>query len=276
MNRSDSNIPVDIFAIERQSGSICYLPITNNISISMVWCSPGKFLMGSPNDHDIASDNEYPQHLVTLSRGFYIGQTPVTQEQWQGVMGTRLDWFQDEPGSETLPVEGLEWAKAKQFCDTLTELLKKREILTTTQSIDLPTEAQREYACRAGTSTRWYFGNEATALCDFACFCLNSNGQTGQVGQRKPNAWGLYDLYGNVWEWCLDDYMDYKYQIISMIDPCCLIDNYSLKVLRGGSYAEDARDCRSARRESCVHTNPYNESTGFRVVCISSVANKEE
>jgi formylglycine-generating enzyme required for sulfatase activity len=141
--------------------------------------------------------NEGPQHEVTISKPFYMGATEVTQAQYQAVMGTNPSGY----GGATNPVERVSWNDAAEFCRKLSEKIR--------QTVRLPTEAEWEYACRAGTETASSFGDSDADLGDYAWWRGNSGDTTHPVAQKKPNAWGLYDMHGNVWEWCADWYGKY-------------------------------------------------------------------
>ena len=156
----------------------------------------GTFQMGSPVDEEGRYDNEQ-QHQVTISRPFYLQTTPVTQGQWQKVMGNNPSSF--TAGGQDCPVEQVSWDDAQEF---LAKLNRIEEIDT----YRLPTEAEWEYACRAESTGRFCFGDDEAGLKDYAWYNNNSAGKTQPVGQLKPNAWGLYDMHGNVWEWCRDWY----------------------------------------------------------------------
>jgi formylglycine-generating enzyme required for sulfatase activity len=196
--------------------------------------------------------NEKPAHLVTLTQPFYMGKYTVTQAQYAAVMGTNPSHFK----GANLPVEMISWDDATAFCSKLNEKLNDK-----TLAVRLPTEAQWEYACRAGTRTRFYSGD---ADSDLGWSYSNCGDTTHPVGQKKPNAFGLYDMHGNVWQWCQDCYNE-NYAAASIIDP--LNDEGAERVLRGGSWGDTA--CRSARR---CHSSPVNRGgiAGFRVVVSSS------
>jgi formylglycine-generating enzyme required for sulfatase activity len=150
----------------------------------------GSFLMGSPDSDAEASNNEKPPHRVTISQPFYLGKYPVTQAQWEAVMANNPSYFKGKPNC---PVEHVSWDDVQVFLHRLNE----RE---GSSGCRLPTEAEWEYACRAGTETPRYHP-DVNAV---AWYAGNSNDQTWPVGQKLPNAWGLYDTLGNIWEWCYD------------------------------------------------------------------------
>ena len=177
-------------------------------------------------------------HEVTLTQPFYIGIVEVTQEQYTLVMGTNPSNFKDL----TNPVEQVSWEDAMNFCRKLSELPYEKNA---GRSYRLPTEAEWEYACRAGTTTKFTFGDDQSSLGDHAWFDMNSSNKTNPVGEKKPNAWGLYDMHGNVWEWCSDWYGEYPKGVVS--DPSGP-QKGSLRALRGGSWNDRAGLCRSANR----------------------------
>ncbi|MDB9417820.1 SUMF1/EgtB/PvdO family nonheme iron enzyme [Microcystis aeruginosa] len=221
--------------------------LANGVRLEMVNLPAGEFLMGSP---DSAYQNEKPPHQVTVN-SFAIGKYPVTQAQYQAVMGTNPSYFQNNPQN---PVEQVSWNDAQAFCQKLSQIIGK--------TYRLPTEAEWEYACRAGTTTRFYFGDDAN-LKDYGWYDGNSQQTTHPVGQKKPNAWGLYDMSGNVWEWCEDNWHD-NYKNAPKDGSAWLIkDNYS-QILRGGSWFNNPYYCRSACRDGSARCFDYY---GFRVVC---------
>ena len=214
--------------------------VVNGIPIEMRWIPPGKFPMGSPSGEDGRFDWEGPQHEVTLTRGFWLGSTPFTQAQWEAVMGKNLSQFK---GGDR-PVEMVNWENCQEYCEALNKLLPGL-------GARLPTEADWEFACRAGTSA-FNDGSPCTApegadpaLDRLGWYDKNSGGETHPVGQKQANAWGLYDMHGNVWEWCEDWFGSYPPE--AQIDPAGP-ENGVVRVVRGGSWNNPARSCRSARR----------------------------
>ena len=168
--------------------------------IEFVWIEPGTFLMG-------AADLGFTEHEVTISRGFYLGKYEITQGQWESVMGSNPSYF----GGSNRPVEQVSWNDVQEFIGRLNEAAGE-------EVYRLPTEAEWEYACRAGTTTRWSFGDDEGQLGEYAWYTGNNSPYgTKEVGTKRPNPWGLYDMHGNVWEWCQDWYGSYTSD--SQIDP---------------------------------------------------------
>jgi formylglycine-generating enzyme required for sulfatase activity len=230
--------------------------LPNGITLEMVSLPAGQFLMGSPDSDPDARDNEKPQHQVQVN-SFAIGKYPVTQAQYQAVMGTNPSRFKNNRQN---PVEQVSWNDAQAFCQKLSQITGK--------TYRLPTEAEWEYACRAGTTTRFYFGDDANQSGNYAWYDRNSQDKTHPVGQKKPNAWGLYDMSGNVWEWCEDDWHD-NYIGAPKDGSAWPINNDNRSLLRGGSWYFNRYSCRSAYRFSF---SPYRRDdlsyyNGFRVVC---------
>ncbi|GJL74925.1 formylglycine-generating enzyme family protein [Nitrosomonas sp.] len=225
------------------------------------WCEPGTFLMGSPQGEPERYDDEL-QHEVTLSKGFWIADTPVTQALWQAVMGGNPGEFK----SEERPVENVSWDDSQAFITQLNNL--KAEL-----KLCLPSEAQWEYACRAGTTTPFSWGVQIdSTLVNFAGTRPYNNGSTSEdreqivdVSALPCNDWGLYQMQGNVWEWCQDWYVEYPAQpVIDPQGPESGIGRGRGRVLRGGSWISDGRDCRSANR---YHGAPSGRGIiiGFRL-----------
>jgi len=216
--------------------------ITNSIGMRLVLIPPGEFMMGSPQSEEARKEDEY-QHRVRITKPFYLGVTEVTQEQWEAVMETR-PWSGSErvKKGEDYATTNVSWEDAQAFCERLTN----REGTT----YRLPTEAEWEYACRAGTTTAYHFGDDGSHLGEYAWFRDNAYGVDDQhahrVAQKKPNAFGLYDMHGNVWEWCSDRYADYPAE--SPVDDPMGPESGSHRVYRGGCWYITAKSCRSADR----------------------------
>jgi formylglycine-generating enzyme required for sulfatase activity len=211
------------------------LDLGGGVTMKLVLIPAGKFMMGSPDSEQGRNKSEGPQHEVVISKPFYMGVTEVTQAQYEAVMGTNPSNFKDA----TNPVEMVSLTDATEFCKKLSE--------KTGQAVRLPTEAEWEYACRAGSNTRFSFGDSDSILGDYAWWQSNSGGKTHPVGQKKPNAWGLYDMHGNVWEWCANWLGSYSSG--SATDPRGP-GSGGYRVLRGGSWSSrDADSFRCAFRD---------------------------
>jgi sulfatase modifying factor 1 len=215
------------------------------------WIPPGRFLMGSPENEEGRWGLEGPVHEVVIRAGFWLGTTPVTQAQWKGVMCTKPSYFK----GEDRPVEEVSWDEAVEMTARLAGQIPG--IYSR-----LPTEAEWEYACRAGTETRWSFGEDEAALEQHAWYDKNCDGQTHPVGLKRPNGWGLKDMHGGVWEWCQDWFGPYPGE--SVLNPTGP-ENGSNRVIRGGSWGYSARDCRSAYR-SGYDPGGRGRNLGFRLV----------
>jgi formylglycine-generating enzyme required for sulfatase activity len=197
---------------------------TNTIGMEFVLIPAGKFEMGSPPDEEGRNSDEGPVHHVNIEKAFYLGRYEVTQEQWREIMGDNPSYF---TGYDNLPVEMVSW-------DDVQDFIKKLNEKEGTNKYRLPSEAEWEYACRAGTTTRYSFWDSESKLGDYAWYVDNSDLQTHPVGQKKPNSWELYDMHGNVWEWVQDTWHS-SY-------------NGAYRVIRGGGWYRCAMDCRSANR----------------------------
>jgi formylglycine-generating enzyme required for sulfatase activity len=221
----------------------------NGVTLPLVLIPPGEFDMGSPAGEDGRSDNER-LHRVTIAEPFWIGQCEVTQEQWRAVMGDNPSNFKGDKN----PVENVSWDMCKDFVGRLNARGGKGRFA-------LPTEAQWEWACRAGSSARFSFGDRDGDLGEYAWYSSNSANATHPVGQKKPNAWGLYDLYGNVWEWLASPYSD-RYDGSETRGADAGVGD---RVLRGGSWGYLPWTLRSADRNWNVPSYRYDR-VGFRVV----------
>jgi formylglycine-generating enzyme required for sulfatase activity/uncharacterized caspase-like protein len=247
--------------------------LAEGVELTMVQIPAGSFLMGSPSEEPERDDNEGPQHQVQL-QGFFMGQTPITQAQWQVVAGWQelQRYLHPDPGRFKglhLPVEGVLWESAIEFCQRLSQRFGR--------TYTLPSEAQWEYACRAGTTTPFHFG--ATLTPDLAIYNdTDAYGEgpkgvdrqeTTAVAAFPANPWGLYDMHGNVWEWCLDQWHA-NYQGAPVDGSAWLdsdVNKNNLRLLRGGPGYGNPWDCRSAYRDR-DHPNIKWDSVGFRVCCL--------
>ena len=243
--------------------------LTNLVGIKMVLVPPGSFVMGAPESEPSQEANERPVHRVTITRPFFISACPITQGQFKRVMGHNPSYFSiKNGGSEDHPVETVSWHDVRSFCDWLSALDTE---LMEGQRYRLPTEAEWEYACRAGGQGAYTFGNDPSALLSFGWYRENSGGMTQATGQLRPNAWGLYDMHGNVWQWCKDFYKG-KYYAESVTEdpkgPRC--GRY--RVVRGGSWYNEAKFCRSAHRSRYL-PDEKSRLIGFRVVCAAEPGN---
>ena len=232
--------------------------LAEGVDMTFAWIAPDTFLMGSPPDEPERYEDE-TLHEVTLPQGFYLGIHAVTQSQWQGVMGDNPSCFK----GKNRPVEMVSWDDCREFLTRLSQRSGKR--------YGLPSEAEWEYACRAGTTTPFHFGEAIST--DQANYDGNypynkgtkgkHRKQTTSVGSFSPNAWGLFDMHGNVWEWCQDAYKPYEDLNTKNILETENMDE-SARVLRGGSWRHPARYCRAAGRIRDAPGYRYGDS-GFRV-----------
>ncbi len=223
--------------------------IALNVRLEMHAIPGGEFLMGSPDQRGYA--DEYPQHRVTLSP-FYIGKYPITQSQWRAVMRTNPSHFI----GNNHPIDSVTWDEAIEFC--------RRLSYATGRLYRLPSEAEWEFACRASTYTQFNYGDEEELLSQYAWSLVNSSNHTHPVGEKKPNGWGLYDMHGNVWEWCQDWYSADYYSHSSNVNPAGSATGTS-RILRGGSWYSLPNYCRSAGRSN--HQPDLRDPlVGFRVV----------
>jgi formylglycine-generating enzyme required for sulfatase activity len=230
--------------------------------LSFVWLPPRQFTMGSPLDEQDRYDHEGPQTRVTLTRGFFLGRYPVTQGEYLSVIGSNPSYF---TGDTNRPVEQVSWEDATNYCGQLTQQQQTAGRLPTGWAYRLPTDAEWEYACRAGTTNRLYYGNDPsyTQLGNYAWYSGNSGSTTHAVGGKLPNRWGLYDMAGNVWQWCQDWWAD-SLPGGSVTNPQGPASG-SYRVLRGGCWYLGAAYCRSAHRNYGDPTFPISR-VGFRVV----------
>lgn len=215
---------------------------------------PGEFDLGSPATDAMAEKSEMPLQHIRITKAFYMGTVEVTQLQYHEIIGSHTTRFK----GDSLPIEDITYSEAIEFCEELSRLLGMK--------VTLPTEAQWEYACRAGSHFRFCLGDEETDLQRMAWYDTNSDQRTHEVGQKEPNGFGLYDMLGNVWEPCSDSLPDYG--IIDKIDPKGMVEVWG--IMRGGWWHGTAEECRPSKRSSAndsfagmgirIVINPYDNS----------------
>ena len=234
------------------------------VEIELVKIPPGTFLMGSPEGEPGRYSDEGPQHKVTISHEFWLAKTACTQDLWQAVMG----YNPSENKGANLPVESVSWHACQEFCERLNKLFPHLDVR-------LPTEAEWEYACRAGTNSVFNDGSACTSIEDLEMtmnslgwFVGNADRKTHPVGLKAPNAWGLHDMHGNVWEWCLDGLRDYTED--AQADPVGPSEHFGRRAFRGGCAWNDARDCRCAFR-NVFDPGVRSRSLGFRFIMDGSI-----
>ncbi len=252
---------VECWALRRVLRTTLLLP--GGVEMAFAYCSPGSFLMGSPEAEAERSDDEL-QHEVRLTKGFFCGVHPVTQAEWRAVMGTDPSHFK----GDDLPVDQVSWDDAQAFC------AKVREV--TGKAVRLPTEAEWEYACRGGTATPFFWGSELNgtqANCDgnypygteATGPYLDATSAVGKFAAEFPHPWGLADVHGNVWEWCADWYDAGFYARSLAADPECRDGEQKYRILRGGSWNNAPGICRAAARGG-LGPGARRGNYGFRVV----------
>jgi formylglycine-generating enzyme required for sulfatase activity len=255
-------------SVRAEEDTIRQMPVTKQVNsliekrknfitdskLEMIWVKSGTFMMGSPVNEVGRWKNEI-HHQVTLTKGFYLGKYEVTQAQWGRVMGNNPSTF----GGADRPVERVSWNDAVEFCKKLTEMEKNAGRVPQGMSYQLPTEAQWEYACRAGTTTKYSWGDDINPK--LANYTDSGLKKAMAVGSYRPNPWGFYDMHGNVWEWCADWFGEYPTS--SVTDPIGVASG-SLRVLRGGSCHNDGTHLRSAKRSYDTPSDRFYDS-GFRV-----------
>ncbi len=230
--------PLFVTANDLDDTSIFTSPSTG---IQFVLIPAGEFEMGSSPEEKDRSDSESPIHKMTIENSFYLSRAQVTQKQWKKIMGNNPSHF----NSDDRPVEMVSWEDAQQFIAKLNEK-------EGTDKYRLPSEAEWEYACRAGTQTRCFFGSDESKLDEYAWYIGNSDSKTHAVGLKNPNPWGLYDMYGNIWEWVQDEWHE-DYDGAPSNGTAWEDGNSLDRVSRGGSWLCSTVFCRSAgrfRRES--------------------------
>jgi formylglycine-generating enzyme required for sulfatase activity/serine/threonine protein kinase len=235
------------------------------VALAFRWCPPGEFRMGSPATepgHESSED----QVDVTLTSGFWMLETEVTQLLWVAVMGQerRPNWEEQHGLGDNYPAYRIRWDEVQQFCVQLTDSLREQGRLPRGWRLELPTEAQWEYACRAGGNGRFCFGDNEEDLQRFAWYSDNAGGTNHPVATREPNHWGLYDLHGSVWEWTQESY---DKQLAGGIDPRGAIEGTS-RSRRGGSWINSLASCRSATRSGFAPR--WSDYLGFRPCLVAA------
>ena len=236
------------------------MELPGGTTMQMVWIPPGVFIMGSPSFEPGRNSDEGPQHEVMILRGFYLGKVEITQAQWKSVMGAR-PWTEKRsvPEDPNYPAVVISWHEVQAFIAKLNQA-ERLEVYR------LPTEAEWEYSCRAGTTARWSFGDDQSRLGEYAWYCVNAR-DVGEhyahaVGTKFPNPWGLYDMHGNVSEWCQDWYGPYSSS--RQGNPTGPVSG-SYRVVRGGDFCGSIRSVRSAART--YHLSDYRSIyVGARLV----------
>ena len=229
------------------TGDTKTITLPGGAEMEMIYCAPGSFMMGSPEDEEDRDDDE-TQHKVTLTKGFWLGKYPVTQSQWESAMGDNPSWYEGDDN----PVNFVSWDDCKEFIKKINSRFNF--------TARFPTEAEWEYACRAGEEGAYSGTGD---LDDMGWYDENSDGETHPVGEKEPNDWGFYDMHGNVLEWCADWYGSYPTKAVT--DPKGPSSGVN-RVLRGGYWFDGAGDCRSAYR---YNFNPDigDGRFGFRLCC---------
>jgi formylglycine-generating enzyme required for sulfatase activity len=259
-----------------QGAIVVRQPVTNSIGMKLLLIPAGEFRMGSRDSVKDADENEKPRHRVQITRPFFLGVHPVTQEQYEKVIGNNPSYFKNQPEN---PVETISWMEAVTFCNQLSE----RENLRSYYQISgadvtipdpggtgyrLPNEAEWEYACRAGSETIYFFSDNPADLGKYAWFEGNSTLKAHPVGQKRPNAFGLYDMHGSIGEWCWDWYEGRYYSQSPGTDPLGPSQG-AARVFRGGGWIYYANYVRAANR-GYYSPDGRVEYLGFRVARASS------
>jgi formylglycine-generating enzyme required for sulfatase activity len=235
---------------------------TNSIGMKFVLVPAGTFMMGGDENIEVDECGELPRHQVTISQAFYLSSNEVTQRQWEDVLGDNPSYYEGEVNPvgmvrwEDNPVEMVSWEDVQVFIVRLNQ--KEGQ-----SRYRLPTEAEWEYAARAGSTGAYYFGDDESQLENYAWYGYNSYDTTHPVGQKLPNAWGLYDMLGNVWEWTGDWYEERYYANSPSADPTGPSSG-AYRVTRGCGWFRDAKRCRSAYRD-WREPGSHDDSVGFRL-----------
>ena len=247
---------------ERAFFKLSWQPIT--LPDRLVWISPGEFRMGSPNNEAGRFKDEGPVHSAFVPHGFWMERYEITQQRFQNIMGNNPSSTEFK---SNLPVNRVTWHEAVQFCEKLTNLSQSNGQLPLGYAYRLPTETEWEYACRADTNNAYSYGDSIDKLSEYGWWAKNSGSEPEPVGKLKPNPWGLYDMHGNLFEWCLDSYNAYP-------GGKAFSSTGNMKVLRGGAYYCPSNILRSACRAESQEPNYRWILAGFRVVLAPTITQK--
>ena len=265
--------PAEARRRQKETSAALGIPVTSTVrlvrgaSMQMVLIPAGEFVMGSPETEPGRGYSEGPLHRVRITKPFYMGRCEVTQEQWQRVTGKTVAQQAKKGYSSpslkgegnTYPIHYVSWVECNEFINKLNTFIDKKF------TVSLPTEAEWEYACRAGSASMYSFTTSVRTLGDYAWYGSNSAKRTHPVGLKRPNAWGLRDMHGNVLEWVSDIYSSRPYVAGTVTDPKGPTGYGSYRVQRGGSWSSAASGCRSAKRLERYRTSHYSD-VGFRIV----------
>jgi sulfatase modifying factor 1 len=264
LSQTASQFPVTRVISDRKAGELCVCG--GVLAMRMRSCPSGEYMMGSPENESDRSEIE--KQVKVRLRGFWVGETEVTQKQWELVMSTR-PWVQSAreielggiPVGPHFPAHTVSFNDAVLFCKKLTEQERSSGRLSKECEFCLPTAAQWEYACRAGTTTTFSFGNDRSKLSEYA----SESEILQRVGSLKPNSWGIFDMEGNLAEWCLDSY-SFSEPIQGGVDPLFIEEENNLHVKKGGNWLDGGSRCRCASRLYGSAKDNNSFLTGFRVV----------
>ncbi len=240
--------------------------LVNSLGIKFLLIPAGKFLMGSTKEDQNTKSHELPQHEVTITKSFYLSETEITQSQWDKVMGAD-SWKKNSSYGDDGPYgEGPNHPVYYVSFNDIMKFLQKMKEIESSRTYRLPTEAEWEYAARAGSTTAYYFGDDPSKLDSYAWFLENAKKTTNPVAQKEPNAWGLYDMYGNVWEWVndIDAEGEDGYSADPRVDPIGQKEGESRRK-RGGSWWKTPDYLRSATRGG-QHPESREDDLGFRLL----------